>query len=46
MAPAAIRLDGQVAELTVPTDPFPRAELEALLADGQEVVGEQGGGRA
>ncbi len=26
----------------MPAGPFPPAELDALLADGQEVVGEQG----
>jgi hypothetical protein len=35
-------LDGQVAEVAVPADPLLLAELEALLADGQEVVCEQG----
>jgi len=34
-------LEGQVAEVAVAVDPFPLAELVALLADGQEVIGEQ-----
>ena len=34
-------LDGQVAEVAVPADPLALAELVALLADGQEIIGEQ-----
>jgi hypothetical protein len=35
------RLEGKVAEVAEPVDPFPLAELVAPLADGQEIVGEQ-----
>jgi hypothetical protein len=34
-------LDGQVMEVEVPVDLLPLAQLVALLADGQEIIGEQ-----
>jgi hypothetical protein len=33
-------LEGQVTEVAVPVDPLSFSELVALLADGQEVIGE------